>query len=124
MFNRVVPGPLEGKAKIGFFDVPILLRVSSARSGQASFHAFGGPSVGFRVSAGSRLLIEGESFRVHISDKIKRLDLGLVAGAGVDVGRFTIDGRYSWGLTDLNDDPGEEVTIKNRVFSVMAGVKF
>lgn len=117
-------GGFKGNVEMDFFDVPILLHVSSARNGLASFHAFGGPSVGFRLGTRSALSIEVDSFRVNISDKIKRMDVGLVAGAGVDVGRFTIDGRYTWGLTELNDDPGEEVTIKNRVFSVMAGVRF
>ncbi len=50
-------------------------------------------------------------------------------GAGVDFGKFTIDGRYTHGLTDLNDfdeilDDDEIVEVKNRVWSIMAGFRF
>ena len=114
----------QGTAGIDFIEVPMLVRLSGPRKGRTSFHAIGGPSLGFRVSGEERLRFEGDSFRFTISDKIKRMDVGFMAGGGIDVGRFVVDGRYTWGMSELNDDPGEEVTIKNRVFSVMAGVRF
>jgi hypothetical protein len=48
----------------------------------------------------------------------------VVAGAGVNFGRFTLDGRYTWGLTNLNSLRDDEMKIRNRVFSIMAGVRF
>ena len=55
---------------------------------------------------------------------MERFDLGLVAGAGLEFGRFVIDGRYTWGLSNINKDESEDVKIKNRVFAVMAGIRF
>jgi hypothetical protein len=43
----------------------------------------------------------------------------------VDIGRVVIDGRYTWGLTNINRNPDEDdTTLRNRVFAVMAGFRF
>ena len=110
--------------KLDYVTVPVMLRVSSPPSRQASFHVFGGPSLGFRVRARSSGTFEGETSSEDISEDVERFDLGVTAGAGFDVGRLTIDGRYTWGLTNINKDDSDDVKIKNRVFSIMAGVRF
>ena len=62
---------------------------------------------------------------VDIPDEdIKGVDLGVVVGAGVTFGRFTIDGRYTTGLSNLNSDDSDSTTVKNRAFAVLAGVRF
>jgi hypothetical protein len=114
----------NGKVKIDYFTVPVLLRVSSAPSGQSGFHVFGGPSLGFRLRARTSGNFEGESSSEDISDDVERFDLGVTAGAGVDINRFTIDGRYTWGLSNLNKEDPDEVKIKNRVATIMVGVRF
>ena len=114
----------SGSIELDYVTVPVLLRVSSAPSGQASFHVFGGPSLGFRVRARSSGSFEGETSSEDISDDVERFDLGVTTGAGVEIGRLTIDGRYTWGLSNLNKDESDELEIKNRVFSVMVGVRF
>jgi hypothetical protein len=114
-----------GKIKFDYVDVPVLARVSTPASGGTAFHLFAGPSFGFRVSAKSEATFEGEEESEDLDDEVERFDLGLVAGAGLQFGRFEIDGRYTWGLTNLNKDEEDEgVKIKNRVFSVMAGIRF
>jgi hypothetical protein len=114
----------DGKVKIDYFTVPVLLRLSSAPSGQAGFHVFGGPSLGYRLRARSSGTFDGESSSEDISDDIERFDLGVTAGAGVDINRFTIDGRYTWGLSNLNRDGSDELKITNRVATIMVGVRF
>ena len=47
-----------------------------------------------------------------------------VAALAFAIGRFSIDARYTFGLTDLNAAEGDETKAKNRVLSVMAGWKF
>ena len=59
-----------------------------------------------------------------ISDQVERFELALVVGGGVEFGRILIDGRYSWGLSNLNKDDQDEMKIRNRVFAVMAGIRF
>jgi hypothetical protein len=115
---------IEGTIKIDYLDVPVLLRLSSGSSSGTSFHVFGGPSVGFRLKARAKGTADGESSDDDISEDIERMDVGVVAGVGVEMGRVSIDGRQSWGLSNINKDPDDPTKIKNRVFSVMVGYRF
>jgi hypothetical protein len=117
-------GDASGKIKLDYIDVPVLGRFSSPVSGGTSFHVFAGPSFGFRVSAKAESSFGDEEESEDIDDDVERFDLGLVAGAGLEFGRFVIDGRYTWGLSNINKDEADDVKIKNRVFAVMAGIRF
>jgi hypothetical protein len=114
----------SGSVKLDYLDVPILLRLSTPASNGTSFHVFGGPSLGVRLRARSEIEFQGETESEDFSDEVERFDLGLVAGAGVEFGRVVIDGRYTWGLSNLNTRADDDVKIRHRVFSIMAGVKF
>jgi hypothetical protein len=114
----------SGKIKLDYVDVPVLARFSSPVSPGTSFHVFAGPSFSFRVSAKSEFSFEGEEENEDIDDDVERFDLGLVAGAGLEFGRVVVDGRYTWGLSNINKDENDDVKIKNRVFAVMAGIRF
>ena len=114
----------SGKIKLDYVDVPVLARFSSPVSGGTSFHVFAGPSFNFRVSAKAESSFEDEEENEDIDDDVERFDLGLVAGAGLEFGRFVLDGRYTWGLSNINKDEADDVKIKNHVFAVMAGIRF
>ena len=114
----------SAKIKLDYLDVPVLARFSSPVSSGTSFHVFAGPSFSFRVSAKSESSFDGEEENEDIDEDVERFDLGLVAGAGLELGRFVIDGRYTWGLSNINKVESDDVTIKNRVFAVMAGIRF
>ena len=117
-------GDFSGKVTLNYLEVPVLARISSPATTAASFHVFAGPALGLRLSAKSELEEDGEEENEDIDDDVKRFDLGLVLGAGVEVGRFVIDGRYTWGLLNINNVESDDVTIKNRAFAVMAGFRF
>jgi hypothetical protein len=123
---KLVGTGIEIALKLDYLDFPTLLRVSSTRNAHGvSIHGFGGPSVGARVRARATGTFEGDTGGSDISDDVKSFDVGLVAGAGVDIGRVVIDGRYTWGLTNINRNPDEDdTTLRNRVFAVMAGFRF
>ena len=121
---QVSEGDDSGTIKFNYFEVPVLARISTARSGRASVHVFAGPSFGFRLSAKTKATFDGQEMSEDIDDEVEKFDLGLVAGAGLDIGRFVIDGRYTWGTSNLNKDDTDDVTIKNRVFTLMAGIRF
>ena len=114
----------SAKIKLDYIDVPVLARFSSPVSTGTSFHVFAGPSFGFRVSAKAESSFEDEDDSEDIEDDVERFDFGLVAGAGLEIGRFLVDGRYTWGLSNINKVESDDVKIKNRVFSVMAGIRF
>ena len=121
---QIEEGGMTAKLKLDYVDIPVLARVSSPASGGASFHVFAGPSFAVRVSAKTEASFEDEEQSEDIGDDVERFDLGLVAGAGLEFGRFVIDGRYTWGLSNINKDDEDDVKIKTRVFAVMAGIRF
>ena len=115
--------------ELDYLDFPVLARFNAPASGATRLHVFAGPSFGYRMGARSKVssnqfdFAEGEI--VNIEEDIRRFDIGLVAGAGADIGqRLVVDARYSWGLTTATKDNIEGVTFKNRVLSIMAGVRF
>ena len=56
-------------------------------------------------------------------DHLKRLDLGLIIGAGVVVHSIEIGLSYSLGLANISASTDEGGKIHNRVFSITAGYK-
>ena len=61
-------------------------------------------------------VIGGGFLRIRVTDMCS-----IQPEAGVEVSRFIIEGRYNMGLTNVAKE-GDEV--KNRAFSVLAGVRF
>jgi Outer membrane protein beta-barrel domain len=114
----------SSRISLNYIDIPVLARFSTPASSGASFHVFAGPSFGFKTSAEATSEFDGEEETEDLDDQVKGFDLGLVLGAGVEFGRLVIDGRYAWGMTDINEDEDEGVKVKTRTFSIMAGFRF
>lgn len=107
----------SGSARIDYLQVPLLARIGPSKVGIVV-----GPSIGYRIRAklsGDGITVDNEDF----SDQIKRMDVGLVAGVTADVGKLVLDGRYTWGLTNIEEDATAEKT-KNRVISLTLGLRF
>lgn len=94
-----------------------------ARRGSA-VHIFAGPSFNVRLRARGEGTFQGETSEQDISEDIEPFEIGLVVGAGVEIGRLILDGRYAWGLSDLDKDDTDDVIVKNRVLSLTAGIRF
>jgi len=58
-----------------------------------------------------------------IKSTLKSLDFGVVAGAGLDIKKFSLDVRYTMGLSKL-DNTGAGLELKNGVFGAMLGYSF
>lgn len=114
----------EATISLTYLDVPVLAKVGVAGSGDRKFSIFGGPSVAFKLSSDTSATVGGEEVDVDIDDDVEDFDFGIVGGLEYAIGRFSIDARYTFGLTDLNAAEGDETKAKNRVLSVMAGWKF
>lgn len=120
---------VEATLELDYLDFPVMLRFQGPASGSTRLHFFGGPSMAFRMGARSKLAYSGSSFTEgsidNIEDDIEPFDFGIVAGGGVDIGRrIVIDARYSWGLSTINKDTSQGIEMKNRVFSILGGVRF
>jgi hypothetical protein len=107
-------GP-DAKYKLTYVDVPVLLTLGPSSSGDTRFNVFTGPQFSFNTDA--KYVLEGQPDE---DLEVKGNDFGWVLGAGLEKGRITADARYTLGLSNIAESGGEA---KNRVFSVMIGVK-
>jgi opacity protein-like surface antigen len=106
----------DAKNKLTYIDVPILLTLGPSSSSDTRFNVFTGPQFSFNTKAE----FEDQSGETDIDDQVKSTDFGWVLGAGLEKGRLTADARYTLGLSNIAEGGGK---VKNRVFSVMIGVK-
>jgi len=105
---------------IDYLEVPVLLRLNSGASNSkgANFYGVVGPSFGFRLKS---TLSTGDS----LTDDIAGADVGLSVGAGVEMTRFLIEGRFTRGFRNVATpalNPGE--VLKSRTFAILFGFKF
>lgn len=93
--------------RMGYIDVPVLVKVAFLHGAPAQPSLFLGPSFAVNLSGQSRLEGEGTSVDVNVKDRIRPFELAFVVGTGVDfsVGTrtFGVDLRYSKGLSDIAD---------------------
>jgi hypothetical protein len=117
-------GDVEVTAALDYFEFPVLMKLSWPVPGRTVPSVMFGPYLATKLSATGTLDVAGVSTSADIDD-VESSDYGLVFAAGLDflvgTGRFILDGRYSLGLTTV-DEAGMD--IKNGVFSVTVGYSF
>lgn len=103
--------------KLNYLDIPLLLKMQPATS-KAFFYA--GPNVGINLSAKVKAESGGLSVEEDIED-IKSLDLGLTLGAGMNFSQFSLEARYTLGLSSFDDstDPDD---VKNSGLTFLIGM--
>ena len=105
--------PSSTAVRLSYAEVPVLLKVMLPVPSIQPF-AYAGPSVSFRLSCKTD---EADC----PDDTIKDHDYGVVLGGGVRLGgRLTLEGRFNWGLADINK-LSAGVDTKTRTFLVLAG---
>ena len=90
-------------------------------SGDTKPYVMAGPTFGYLLSA--------KQDETDIKDDVKSIDFGLTFGGGVSLpmGNNTVfvEGRYTLGLSDINDDSGPDADkIKTKGIQIMAGITF
>jgi Outer membrane protein beta-barrel domain len=118
---KATQAPVEALFRLTSLEVPILLRFTAPQ--QTAFHALFGPTFGFLLKARELRTESGITEDRDLSEVTESVEFGLTGGAGVDIGRLRIDGRFTWGLTHLNIDTSGNTSIKSRMFTVLAGVR-
>jgi hypothetical protein len=108
------------KANVNYINVPIVARYEILPS--VSVHL--GPQIGFLSCVKSDYHpITKEPFdEQHYTKAYKKIDYGVIIGAGYEPGRCVIDLRYFLGLNDIADYEGLAET-KNRVLQLSVGFK-
>ena len=110
---------LDSTAKIDVIEIPLLLRVGR-RQGRAFVVA--GPAIGIITNARRTDPLGGPD--IYFKDDLKRTDVSLVLGAGVNFSKLFLEGRYTAGLVDLNKDSTSIDKIRTQVISFLLGIRF
>ena len=115
------------EARINYLEIPVLGRYTFGLNDRASLHLLAGPAFSIRLSDTQELgdieLEEGDKIDVA------GFDFGFVVGGAFEVvQKWTIDLRYTWGLSNVNGGsalfPSDIVEAKNRTFSFSVGYRF
>lgn len=113
--------------ELSYVEIPVLLRINtgSLNREKPSFYLLLGPV--FDIQVKSAVELDGLSVDSP-DDAYKGLDIGFLGGAGFEVARFGIEGRYSWGLksvlaTDAAIESGFGKT-KLNTFQIIAKIRF
>jgi len=110
-------GSPDIKTNFSYVNIPVVVKLYTI----AGLNLQVGPQFGFLTSAD----FNGEDAK----EKLKNTDFSLALGVGWDLPfGLTVDGRYNWGLSDINDNIGQGsgapiATIKNQVWQVSLGYK-
>ena len=112
-----------------YLEIPALVRInigSRARSGVRGYGLIG-PVFDFRL--GSKLVDDGfEVPEEELENQFSAVDIGLMAGAGIEWNRIGFEFRYSWGLTRLATDEavdaGNLPDVKNNTIQIVGKFRF
>ena len=111
--------------RVRYFEIPLLARADfSAPASTTRLFAVAGAAPAYLLSDRTTVEFEGQSITRSNPDAFYSFDVGLVGGAGVEIGRAQVEARYTHGLRHINtDDNGEGDRVRNRVFSVLLGFR-
>ncbi|HDP74446.1 MAG TPA: PorT family protein [Bacteroidales bacterium] len=120
------------KINIYYLDIPLTTKVDFDAGGAKAF-VIAGPYVGFALSGKAKTEVSdaGETERHTQSiefgsddDQAKRLDYGLLIGAGAEFGQISVGANYGLGLASMSNysDNGDKES--HRVISISVGYKF
>ena len=107
---------VEGKFKLSYIEVPVLIVLPLTQGASFSPYVFGGPA--FAFEAGCKIGFEGGGVSGDVDcdeggelDR-KKFDVGAMFGAGFGIpagpGSVLVEGRYNFGLMNIADTVGDE----------------
>ncbi len=108
--------------KWDFVEIPVLAKLSVARIRNTSFYVIGGPGFSFTVHAKETDRVGGVTSGPDqdVKGQIQSADVSLMAGAGVTMSHFGLEGRYDAGLRNLNKTLSSALSVKERTLTMLA----
>jgi hypothetical protein len=117
----------SAEVKLGYIDIPVLLSYRFGTGPTQPFIAAGGTvsiKIGCDLGATSGGISASTDCAEVVEGDIAGMDLGLTVGAGIRFNRFSLQARYTSGLSEVVDDGEDNVTNHNRALFFLAGVSF
>jgi Outer membrane protein beta-barrel domain len=111
---------LSGKTTdLYYLEIPILVRLNIG-SGNKNKGVIGYALVGPAFDVNLKAQQDG----IDVKSNYESLDIGILGGAGIEVSRFILEGRYNWGLMDVLKATGAlSSDLKSQSFAVLFGVR-
>jgi Outer membrane protein beta-barrel domain len=122
--SKVSDNGTELKIKANYIDIPAMLVYTFATGqGEVEPYVMAGPVLGIRLSAK-----ETDGGEVDIKDYTKSTNFSGTFGAGVKIpvgmNKIFVEGRYTIGFSDINNDFAPGYTIKTKGLAFFAGITF
>jgi hypothetical protein len=126
---------MKAKVNLYYLDIPLTLKASYALGEGLKMFGAIGPYVDFGMSGKAKITTEyqgdKETEEVDIEwgsdeddDDLKRLDMGLTFGGGVEINSIMIGISYDLGLSNISTFQDYGTTSKNRVLKFSLGYRF
>lgn len=110
--------------RLEYLELPLLARYNFKTTSQFVPFIYAGPYVGLNISAetNAQYIADAANFIPNsiLDEEVKPLEFGVVAGAGLGIGRFDLGLRYEAGLTEVF----KNYKGKNHILSIFTGVGF
>lgn len=117
--------------KLDYLEVPILFKFAFAKPGGFKPYILAGPTFGSLSSAESEIETEGndEKQNLKVKDFFKSSDVGVDLGVGFDYPitpkmDLFVDGRFSLGLSEIQETESAYTKYKNQGIQVLVGLKY
>jgi hypothetical protein len=104
------------EVKYNYLDIPLLVKFSPI----PLVSIFTGPQASIKLS--DKITGPSDITSQIKLDNIKSGDWSILAGAGVQLSKLQIQGRYVWGLSDMTNESAK-VDFKNQMFQISLGYK-
>jgi hypothetical protein len=112
---------LNGKFKLSFIDIPLLVRVRAVSLTTGGVFLLAGPTVGIGVGA----KVEQGADSVEIDDRFKKYDLSLTFGVAFESSGAILDARYAHGISNYaNGTHPAAQEFKGRTLALAVGFRF
>lgn len=116
------------ETRLKYLEFPVLARYEMPTPVLKPYF-YGGAGMAFLLSADQKNRVTNSDWEeVDIKDDLKTADFSLLVGVGVELMGFTVEGRYTHGLTDpLDPQDNSQILMneaKNRTWAVMVGFDF
>ena len=116
---------VDVKTNLYYLEVPINVKATFDVKVLKIYGALG-PYIGIGLFGNAKAKDEKESIEWGSDGDLKRIDVGLTFGAGVEIGAIPIyfGLSYSLGLSNISASSDGGASINNRVFGISVGYKF
>jgi hypothetical protein len=122
--------------KLNYIDIPLLIQIPFGSGQGATPYLFGGPSLAFETGCTFGIESDVASLDIDCDEadeedlelERKKFDYGATVGLGLRLpagsGAFLVEGRYTFGLANLDDSGNTDDTFRNRSGAVYVGYSF